>query len=581
MMLKTSSRRINPFWNMVGFTLRKNLGIIVVLCIASLLYYPGYFIIDYENIMVGVENNYNNYLLEDFGNVITVLSAVIAVLFNMINFSFLYKKNSSDVFHAFPLKRSELLLSRFISGIFATLIPALLCYTSFGILLAFNSWMGSFTGLLYYLLHTVIIMLVCSSFSMIFVISAGSAFDLGVSLIGGNLALLAVGWIFESILDETLVGFNGYHTSDIMYNLSPPYFCGVGLSGVDRIIELGFAEGVNVEFLIRSVIYIAIFIVASLLLYNRRKAEKGGAAYAYKFMYLGCSILAGICGGFLLGMMFIGNITSFGFWFFAIVGCLLTAVIYGTVTNRGFKGVGKSVVMGVLSAIVLIAVAVIGATGGLGYTNRMPNENKIKNASISIFDENIPFDNPQQILDLHKAILDTNATTLAQNIVYGEIATSYTQVRTENVKFYYELKNGKTMSRDFTVDVSKVSKELLEIYKSQERLDMINEYIDVVNAEQIRLYFYFNNEYYNANITEAEAKEFLKAYWQDVQSSDESVLGNTGYEFIELSGDRKIDNNRNEWFGFQLEWHNNFKNTNQFFESHNLVERAKAQEETK
>ncbi len=568
MMLKTSSRKINPFWNMIGFTTRKNLGIIVVLCIASLIYYPGTFIVDYENLLVSAENNTNNYLLQNFGSVVTIFPAIIAVLFNTINFSFLYKKNSSDVFHAFPLTRSELLLSRLLSGLVATFIPTLLCYISFGVLLAFNSWMGTFAGLLCYLLHTIIIVLVCSSFSMIFIVCAGSSFDLGVSLIGGNLALLAVGWIIESILDETLVGYNGYRTSDIMYNLSPPYFCGVGLSGVNRVIELGFIKSAFFDFFIRSIVYIFVFGGISLLLYNRRKAEKGGTAYAYKFMYLGCSLLAGICGGFLLGMIFIGNVTSFGFWFFAIVGSLLTAVIYGTVTNRGFKGVGKSILMGTLSAIVLVSVAVIGVTGGLGYTNRIPNIDKIKNVSITAFDENISFDNPQQILDLHRAILDVNAT----DYEYGDYSV-------ENVKFYYELENGKTMSRDFTVYAPPVADKLLGIYKSQERLDMIKERVEVIGAERISLYFYYNGEYHNTDITEKEAQEFLQSYWRDVQSTDKRLFDNRrSYEFIELSGEKPLDNNRTEWFNFRFEWHDSFTNTKQFIESKSLVERSKEQQ---
>ena len=568
MMLKTSSRKINPFWNMTGFTTRKNLGIIVVLCIASLIYYPGTFIVDYENLIVRAENSVNNYLLESFASAIAVLAAIVAVLFNTINFSFLYKKNSSDVFHAFPLTRSELLLSRLLSGLISTFIPTLLSYISFGILMAFNSWMGSFPSLLCYLLYTVIIILVCSSFSMIFVVCAGSSFDLGVSLIGGNLALLAVGWIFESILDETLVGYNGYRTSDIMYNLSPPYFCGVALSGVDRVVELGFIKSTFFEFLIRSIVYIIAFSGASLLLYNRRKAEKGGTAYAYKFMYLGCSLLAGICGGFLLGMMLDGNVTSLPFWFFTVIGCLLTAVIYGTVTNRGFKGVGRSILMGILSAIVIISVAVIGVTGGLGYTNRIPRADKIKSVSITAFDENIPFEDPQQILDLHQAILDTKATDY-----------EYDYSKLGNVKLYYELENGTTISRDFTVYAPLVSDELLSIFKSEERLQMIKQQLNILNAEKINLYFYYNGAYHSADITEQEAEEFIRCYWQDVQSSDKRLFDNgRSYEFTELSGEKPLDNNRTEYFSFRFEWHDSFTNTKQFIENESLVERSKQQQ---
>lgn len=569
MTLKTSSRKINPFLNMLGFTVRKNIGIIIVLCIASLLYYPGTFIVNYEGLIVSAENHVNNYLLENFGVTVTVISAMVAVLFNMLNFGFLYKKSSSDVFHAFPLKRSELLLSRLLAGIVSTLIPVLLCYTSFGVLLVFNSWMGSFAALLYYLLHTCLILLVCSTFSMIFVICAGSMFDLGISLIGGNLALIAIGWIFENILDETLVGYSGYGTSNIVYNISPPYFCGVGLTLANDIQDEGITRA-GIEFLVRSVIYIAAFTTASLLLYNRRKAEKGGTGYAYKFMYLGCSLLAGICGGQFLGSIFIGNVTDLAFWFFAIAGCLLTTVIYGTVTNRGFKGVGKSLVMGALSAVVLIAVTVFGVTGGFGYTTRVPNIDKIKSATVSVFDEDIPFENPQQILDLHNAILTTDATNYGNDISYRNVKT---------VTINYKLKNGASMSRQFSVYAPKVADEMLDIYKSDERLAMIKQQMNYTDAQEINLWFNYENEYYSVNISKSETQGFLDAYWQDVQNSDESVFGDANYEFIELSGYKRIDSYRQNYFHFQLEYHNSFTNTKQFIEQNSLVDRAKAQEE--
>lgn len=567
MTLKTSSRKINPFWNMINFTIRKNLGIIVVLCIASLLYYPGTFIVNYENILVSTTNNINNYLLENFANAVTVISTLVAVFFNMINFSFLYKKNSSDVFHAFPLTRSELLLSRLLSGIFSTLLPTLLCYISFGILMAFNSWMGTFAQLFFYLLHTLIILLVCSTFSMIFVISAGSMFDLGVSLIGANLGLIAVGWIIEAILEETLVGFNGYYVSDIVYNLSPPYFCGVGLSFANDLSK-GEFNGQSIDFFIRSVIYIAAFTAASLLLYNRRKAEKGGTGYAYKFMYWGCSLLAGICGGYLFGMIFIGDEESIGFWFFVIVGALLSSVIYGTVTNRGFKGVSKSLIMGGISAVVVISVALVGITGGFGYTTRIPDKNNIKSASISVFEENIQFKNPQQVLDLHNAIINTSATDL------DEVISSYDHHKTIN--FYYELENGKMLTREFTVYTPKVEKELLKIYKSDERLDMINEHTKIVGADYIRLWFYYGDYYYAAYITQFEATEFLDLYWSDVQNSDASVLIDNNYQYLELSGYTENSDKDKDYFHFQFEWHDSFTLSNQYIKD-NLLSRATKQ----
>lgn len=566
MMLKTSSRKLNPFGKMIGFTLRKNTGIIVIICILALLYCPGSYIVNYEDYMVGANNSVRDFLLENFALLVSVMSAIIAIGFNVLNLSFLYKKNSSDVFHSFPLTRTELLLSRTLSSIISTFIPVAVCYASYGIMMAFNSWMGSFAQLFYYLLHTVIITLVCSSFSLIFIVSAGSAFDLGVSLIGSNIALMIIGVIFDSILTETLVGYDSYLASDIMYNLSPPYFCGVGLGYADSVVKYGIS-GSSIEFLIRSVIYIAIFTVASVLLFNHRKAEKGGTAYAYKFMYLGCSLLAGICGGYMFGMMFAGSLSNIAFWVFMVIGATLTAVIYGVVTNRGFKGFGRSVIMGVAAVLIIIAVAVTGITGGFGYSNRVPEKQDIKEVYVSAFGEQIPFANPEDAIDLHNAILDTDATDIGNE--------SYRYV--ENVRFNYYLKNGKVVSREFNVLSNKVKNELFDIYKSEERLKMIKEHLYLDTSTQISLYFMHDDKnYYTVSLTKAEAKEFLDLYWQDVLNCGDEIFDGYAYGHYEISGNNT--SYEDKYFHFSLENFESFTNSKQFIVDHNLVERAEAEE---
>ena len=492
MMLKTSSRKLNPCKNMIGFTLRKSIGFIIILCIAALLYCPGGFIVNFEDLkaaniedLLSAYRSNNNKLVENFAYLVTVMSAIIAILFNAINFSFLYKKSSSDVFHAFPLTRTQLLLARFSAGLIATFIPVLVCYAAFAIMAAFNPWMGSLTLLAVYLLYTVIITLVCSSFSLIFIISAGSMFDMGVSLIGSNIAMLLVGQVFDSVLDRTLLGYNRAFASDIIYWISPPYFCGIGLGRANNGMN-----GRTIEFFIRSVIYIIAFTVIAVLLYNKRRAEKCEQGYAYKFMYIFCGALAGICGGYLIGFLFTYDVSSPVFYIFMTIGAILTAVIYGVITNRGFKNFGRAIAVGCVSSLIIISVAVFGITGGLGYSKRIPEKQDISDTHINAFSEFIHFENPDDILALHQKIIETGAASDRE----------YTENKT-NVSFEYKLKNGKTMSRTFLVDTALLENELLSIYNSDERMNSIKESINFDTATSFSLYFYDNDKYVNAIIT--------------------------------------------------------------------------------
>lgn len=563
MMLKTSSRKLNPCKNMIGFTLRKSIGFIIILCIAALLYCPGGFIVNFEDLKAAniedLASSYksnNNQLVEHLAYLVTVMSAIIGILFNAINFSFLYKKSSSDVFHAFPLTRTQLLLSRFSAGLIATFIPVIVCYAAFAIMAAFNPWMGSLTQLAVYLLYTVIITLVCSSFSLIFIISAGSMFDMGVSLIGSNIALLLVGQVFDSVLDRTLLGYNRAFASDIIYWISPPYFCGIGLGRANNGMN-----GRTIEFFIRSVIYIIAFTAIAVLLYNKRRAEKCEQGYAYKFMYIFCGALAGICGGYLIGFLFTYDVSSPVFYIFMTIGAILTAVIYGVITNRGFKNFGRAIAVGCVSSLIIISVAVFGITGGLGYSKRIPEKQDISDTHINAFSEFIHFENPDDILALHHKIIETGAAS-DDEYAEGKI----------NVSFEYTLKNGKTMSRSFLVDTALLENELLTIYKSDERMNSIKESINFDKSASFSLYFYDNGKYVNAIITQAEAKEFLDAYRLDVQNCSSEVLNNRFEDYYEISGYTQANDTS---FDIRLEAkYEEFSNTRRFIEENGIIQRA-------
>lgn len=558
MMLKTSSRKLNPFKNMLGFTLYKCAGFTVMLCIAALLYCPGSFAVNFDDLKAAELNGFNSMPpIDAFAVFVTVFASASVVLLNVINFAFLYKKNSSDVFHAFPLTRCELILSRFSAGLISTLLPTLLCYASFGVMAAFNSWLGSLTSLAFYLLHTIIIILVCSSFSMIFIICAGSMFDLWISMVGINISLLFIGLIFDSILQETLLGYNGSSMSDILYNLSPPYFCGVGLANA-----IGKAFGDNIaEFLIRSVIYIIAFTAIALVLYNRRRAEKSEQAYAYKFMYLICGILAGICGGYIIGILFNSNISSPTFFIFMIVGSILTTVIYGVVTNRGFKRVSKSIALGCASAAIISAVSIFGVTGGLGYSNKIPKSESINEACITIFDEAVNYDKADidDIIALHRKITETDAAS--KRDIYNKI----------DISFKYKLKNSKTLTRSFWVDPTLVEDELLSVYKNERRINKIKNSDEFKSSAEISLEFPYGEGRVYTQLTHDEAVEFLNAYTLDIQSCDSSIFENANENLCVI----RTQMYNNSYSSYQLlADFKTFANTNRFIEEHNVIERS-------
>lgn len=528
MTLKTSSRSISPFWRMFAFTLRKNLGIVILLCVASLMFCPGGFL----SVIESAENSYNtihNDRTGDFAAVIVLFGGLAVVVFNIVNFTFLYKRNAGDVFHSFPLTRCQLLLSRALAGFASTLIPIFLSYISFSILIAFYPWIGDFTLLALFFLNTIMSVLVCSSFSLIFIVCAGSMFDLGVSLAGVNLAILFIANIFDDILNITLKGYGSNSIYPILYNLSIPYFCYSGFNDVYGAYSYKRTDFFDFEFYIRSILYIIGFSAVAVLLYNYRKAEKGGTAYAYKFMYLICSVFLGICGGYITGIIFGYSVRDLEYWFFMTLGAVITSTVYGAISNRGFKQIWRSVAMGGVAAAVSVVVALIGFTGGFGYTNRIPSSEDIGMVTVGINSEIIEFNNPQKALALHNDILNNDAAGR-----YGEYM--------ERVSFCYTLKNGKEINRRFNVDATMVSETMLSVYTDTTRIDKyINQIEDKPNSLSIGISWYGKDITLKAD----ERVDFLKAYKKDLKSSDVSIFTNEqNYEFYisVYSKDEKDEN---------------------------------------
>ena len=528
MMLKTSSRNVNPFFGMLRFTLRKNIGIIIVVTIAALLFCPGHYLIDLEQYINRFNiSRYSGYdMLQDFMYIVSVVSGILVTFFNFINFSYMYQKRSSDVFHAFPLTRTELLLSRLLSSVIGTLIPATIAYIAYTAMCIFNPWMmASLSQILISYLHTLLVILVCSSFSAVFVVSAGSMFDLGLSFIGGNVALLVIAAIIDMILEETLLGYVGNNSHAIMKVLSPLYYSGMGLANLDNIGLYGISK-LTVRYIITSVVYTAVFTAASLLLYNRRKAERGGQAYAFKYIYIICSILAGICGGYIVGYIFASSDFNIIFWIFSTIGAILTCVVYGAITNRGFKNFKSSIVIGAISALVLPSVALAGITGCFGYSKHIPDADKVQSASIGYFSESIEFDdkNVDWVRDYHSRILKSDALIARRNLTNEETRWIYLN---------YYMKDGTTVTRRFHIVQNRAKDILLELYKREERMKTVINQLNIDMPQEIDVSFTREDSTHaSMKLDKEQFLDLLDCYKQDLKNADEGYIDDNQTNFI-------------------------------------------------
>ena len=514
MMLRTSLNSINPTFKMLGLTLRKNIGLIILTIAVALLICPGYMAISFTNIM------YDSDIILEIGNWvegITIFASILGLIgtfaYNIINLSYMFSKSSSDVFHSMPLTRGELLLSRAVSGLISTLIPLTVLFTSLVCMSAIYGCLCLYIGkILLCFALAIASTLVFWSMSIMLSVCAGAVFDYILSYVGANLGVFVIAVIFYQLLDGYLIGYTD--NFPVYKFFSPVFYC---INTISEFLYDYLETKSIILFFVIAVLLTAVFSTVTFLLYKKRKAEKAGSAYAYRFIYIICGFIASFCGAYGVGVIFsLGDINTITYWIFAPIGAILTAIAYGAVTNRGFKKFKRSVLLGIVSVAIMGVITVLMFLDPIGFSKRVPNENNIIYVEMEIdnFDEvtytdnNLPF-------KLHKRIVNENLAKREKDY-YREYASVY---------LGYTLKNGKSIKRSFTVLKEDIKEEYLNYHVGNERFNMF--YENLAAADPMSANFYYNDgiEYYDGQITANQLKELFEIYRAEVKTAG-NVLEN-------------------------------------------------------
>lgn len=572
MMLKTSSVKRNPAINLFRFTLRKNIGLLILVTVGMLLVCPGYILI---HINSALKNNAAvNYDLTNLIRLvsvfITVAAAGTAVLLNVINFMYLYAKRSGDVFHAIPVTRTELLLARTGAGLAFSVIPMVLSYAALAAVSLMPRVNGSLKTILINLAYSVMITLLCSAFSLIFIICAGTALDLILSFVGIGAGMILIGVIIYTMCGSMLTGFNYSDPSVLLCILSPFCLAFCGMSDfLSHAPEFTVADGL---FFVKAAILTAAFLIVAALLYNRRRAEHSGESYAYRFIYLLCSLVISFVGAFGVGTIFAGGQFGAVYWIFAVLGGILVAVTFGAITNRGFKSAKKSILIGCCSLAAMGVLTLVLQSGCFGFSARIPAVKDIESVTVRYSNEEIVFKDPQKVLSLHGKLVK-NLDTIKKTDYYSNRQISY-------VYLNYTLKDKEIFSREFRVANEDFAEELLEIYKSDERIQGIfntlkSDQPSMINISGFAQQETLKDEYISTAVSVAEFKKIMEAYALDVKNATTDSVIMKNISSLDVNWDYGQDYHMaygSRYYNLFLE--SSFSKTRAVLDSLNLIART-------
>ena len=557
MTLKASSVKFHPSLKLYRYSVKRTMGLTVLMTVFMLLFCPGYVLTHINNRLNSLSSTIFNFdnIAPTVISAVTVITCAAALLYLFINFAFLYSRSSSDFFHSLPLKRTGLLVSRFFAAIVPILIPTVLSYASMCGILALDYVEGSIKPILTGFAYNILILIMCAAFTMIFIVCAGSIFDLIISFVTFNIGIIIIQFITSTLCHEYLWGYTWETEYKLLMYSSPFYYAFVGHFGLLNG-ETAYVDN-HAVFTLKLILITLLSLISAFLLYKRRKSEKSGVSYAYKFIYIVCALIIGIVGAYLVGALFADGEIDLIFWIFSVVGGLLAAVTFGAINDRGFKSVKKSLIIGGASVVCLAVTALTLWSGFFGYSTRIPSADKVKSASVSFSVSDVEFADPDLVFKLHGEITENGAETDE----YQYISISY------------ELKNGGSFKRAFYIDYNDYLDTLLEIYKSDENKESIKKRFDSFTENNLSISVYSDDgSVEGLYLTPAELTRLKQAYLTDIPSATVNSITGGGYYNIEISGfDKDYEYSRESFYAEE-----GFKNTVEVIKSFDLKARAES-----
>ncbi len=514
-----------PALNLFFFTVKKSLPLMLLALAVMALVNPGFITIRIGDMVEHLAYQ-KTYDLSEAVIVVgigtTVATSLMAMLLCLINFSYLYKKPASDVYHALPVSRTKLLLARFFGSIVPALAPMLLSYISLSCMGLIDRVTVNVGEIWLHALVNLAILLLCAAFTMIFLVCAGNMFSFFASIFGVNISIPVIVYIGMSLCDNYLYGFVqddtvAYHCTPVLYAFSQYRFLAEDNGWVAILWSLPVI-----------LLLTAICLAAAILLYNRRKSEKSGETYAFKFVYYIVAMLLSFIGAFAVGYIFSEGDFDLAFWVFGLAGGILTAIAFGAITDKGFKTVKRSVILGGCAYVIMLLFTFGIILDITGYEKHVPKVEDVKTVTVD--------DSRHSLSGL---VLDDATTVVALHQSFIDNHHSSYDVHVGRIKLAYTLHNGSTVIREYVLSSEQEYDEYLAMVSSAAYRDAAKAQFAKLRAPNIlertysiETYRYDEStgedESYSLKLSERELEQFFTVYFKELALADRRGL--TGYK---------------------------------------------------
>lgn len=454
--------------------------------------------------MFGPESTWNNItqpyvawnIYKMTGGVFGVgMAAAFSCFFAMAMLYYLYTTRSAGFMHSLPIKRGGLFITSYVSGYLFMLVPNAIVLAVTCIVTAVGGF-PAFGAILTWFLIISGIELFFYSFALLCGIMTGQIFML--PLLYGILNFLAVGmyYMYIGIAGTFLYGYSapGYGiweifspalkmadsiTANVEWNKAYSTVVSCSLSG----------SKVAAAYAIAGVVIAIIAYIFSLY----RKSETAGDAISFGWARVAFRFGVGFCAAATLGQLFYAVfVTSLAGVDRSLPGMLVCTLAAGAIgyyaalmlTEKSFRVFSHGRMCAAVLAASIIVVCCAFAFDFGGYEKTVPEASDIKSVQVSVAGWNwsrgtvTSGDNVLLATEIHQSMIDQKAEQLAAVGNYPHTKSDdYAAADYKgSISFSYVLKDGATLSRDYSVylnrahedDLSTITGMISEIVNTKE-----------------------------------------------------------------------------------------------------------------
>lgn len=447
---------------------------------------------------------------------------MLGVVLQCYQHGYLFSKKTADLYCTLPLRRDSLLILRFGASFVGAVFSMTVSFVGLAVANSLSGVQGiAFSELAKLYGLSLLLLLLCMSAVEIFVVNAGTVFNVifSAAVVCVGLPLLClIGYSWKAS-----AAFGAIESYGWTQYTSPFVFAVYRLAAQIAEVEKGRVV-VELSTVLISLGGSAVFLAIAFFMHHYRKTERAGSGFGYFAVPVIIAVLASAMGGYLVGVIFGAN-NEMSFWVYVCIGAALAAVASGAIIAKSFAKLGRWFVCAAVAAALLLGLYLV--TNHIGEREKyyVPDVDDVASVYLSETEDSefsvTLTENIELVTRLHEyaiAAEDGEFGSESNDYTYSELVGSHFNLT-------YTLKSGETVERTYWLHSAKALAMKLEIMQTEEYrqawLDGKQEELDL----SFPLFeFDADAEGVFAAMPAEEVQAFLTVYSQELQNAEPEAL---------------------------------------------------------